>query len=241
MMRFPALLTATLAKARIARIFRFDNHRRLLDFIDPAEVLHSGSSHPVSHERIRDAISSSAEGVWIGGSEPLDHPGIAHLVRTLAPNGHLIFLETNGTLLRRRIHEFQPLPRLFLVVCLDQQKKPDFELAVEGLRAARLSGFFTVIRSTVGEATDFDELSRLRTLLLEMDVDGWLITAASGNPEVAARSAEARRLIPSAAWRRFSFRVERELLAQKKGRESNSLPAAGKSQAQGCEGSVKVA
>jgi len=240
-MRFPALLTTTLAKARIARVFRSGNHRRLLEFVDPIEVLHARSSHPVSHEKIRDAISSSAEGVWIGGSEPLDHPGIAHLVRALTPSGHLIFLETNGTLLRRRIHEFQPLGHLFLVVCLDPGRKLDFELAVEGLRAARLSGFFTVVRSMVGDPPYFDELSRLRTLLLEWDVDGWLITAISGNPEIAARSAEARRLIPSAAWRRFSFRVERELLARKKGTESNSLTVAGNSQVQGCEGGVKVA
>jgi hypothetical protein len=244
MMRFPALLFAKLEKARVARIFRLAPARQggMLAFVDPAEVLHLGSAHPVSHEKIRDIIATAAPAIWIGGSEPLDHPGIAHLVRALAPSGHAIFLETNGVLLRRRVHEFQPLPRVFVVVRLDARRKSEFDFAVEGLRAAGLSGFYTAIHSVVDEGSDVGELERLRDFLLEKDVDGWLITGASAaNPAVAARTAEARALIPSAAWRRFSVLVERELLAEKKATESQKLAVGGKPQGEACEESVNVA
>jgi len=240
-MRFPAPLSAALAKFRIARIFRPHQHHCLLDFVDPAEVLHSGSSHPVSHEKVRDLLASPATALWIEGSEPLDHPGIAHLVRALAQSKHLIFLGTNGILLRRRIHEFQPLPNLFLVVRLDSRQRGAFELAVEGLRAARLSGFFTIVHSVVNEAPDFAELSRLRALLLEMDLDGWLTTAGSVGTGAAANAAKARGLIPNRGWRRFSTRVERELLAREKSKESRELPQAEKRQGETCAEGVKVA
>jgi len=241
MMRIPAPLTVALTKARIARIFKPRQHRNLLDFVDPAEVLHLGSAHPISHDKIRGFLSSSAAALWIGGSEPLDHPGIAHFVRALAQSRHLIFLETNGILLRRRIHEFQPLPQLFLVVRVDAQEKSDSKVAIESLRAARLSGFFTVVHSVVNEAPDFDELSQLRAVLLEMDLDGWLITGASATPEVVGRAAEARSCIPSAAWRWFSTRVEHELLAQEKSRASTELPRAEKRHGETCEEGMKVA
>lgn len=240
-MRFPALLTAKLAKARIERIFWPAHQGRLLAFADPAEILHSGSAHPVSHEKIRDTIGNPAPVIWIGGSEPLDHPGIAHFVRAIAPSGHYIFLETNGALLRRRIHEFQPLPRVFLTVRIDVALTPQSDLAVEGLRAAWLSGFFTAVHSIVGEDSNPAGLDRLRGLLLEMHVDGWLITAGSTSAEVVGKTAEARTLVPSAPWRRFSEQVERELLTQAKGKEAHSVPLAEKLQGGNCEEGVKVA
>jgi hypothetical protein len=241
MMRFPALLAAKLAKARIARIFKPGAHTRLVTFVDPGEVLHPGSAHPVSHEKIRQIISSPAAMIWIGGSEPLDHPGIAHLVRALAPSGHFIFLETNGTLLRRRIHEFPPLPRLFLAVRLDAAPGSAADPAVEGLCAARLSGFFTAVHSQVGENSDLADLARLRIVLLEKDVDGWLLTSSPSEPAGAGRTAKARTLIPSAAWRRFSKMLEFDLHALGEGREAHGIPVAENPKQESCEESVKVA
>jgi hypothetical protein len=241
MMRFPALLTAKLARARIQRILRPAQQGGLLAFADPAEVLHSGSDHPVSHEKIRDTIASPAPVIWIGGSEPLDHPGIAHFVRAIGPSGHYIFLETNGSVLRRRIHEFQPLPRVFLTVLLDAARAPQSGLAVEGLRAARLSGFFTAVHSHVGDNSDLGDLERLRELLLELDVDGWLITAGSKDKAIMAKAVEARRLIPSSSWRRFGEQVERELFMRAKLKEPQGATVAEKTDAEACEEGAKVA
>src|SRR6266581_9265878 len=91
----------------------------------------------------------------------------------------LVFLETDGTLLPRRIHEFQPLPQLFLTVRLRSFEDPGSAFAVEGLRAARLCGFFTAVPSPVHLEADLVHLSPLRAFLLKNDVDGWLITAGS--------------------------------------------------------------
>jgi hypothetical protein len=243
MMRLPALLTAKSAKVQITRIFRPAHHGRLLAFADPAEVLHPGSVHPVSHERIQEIMASSSPVIWIGGSEPLDHPGIAHFARAITPSGHYIFLETTGTLLRRRIHEFQPLPRIFLTVRLNKMQSPEFALAAEGLRAARLSGFFTAVHSRVGKNSDLSALDQLRAFLLEteVDVDGWLITAESADDASAARAAEARTRIPSVSWRLFSRQVEREFLTHAKSRESHEVPRVEKTYPETREESVKVA
>lgn len=240
-MRFPLGLTAQLAKTRIARIWRTSQSTPLIDFSDPAEVLHLGSPHPVSHEKMRGMTASHAPVVWIGGSEPLNHPGISHFVLANALSGHFVFLETNGVLLRRRIHEFQPLPRVFLTVRLGTRRTPAFELAVEGIRAARLSGFFTVVHSRVGEDTDRNELDRLRALLTELQVDGWLITAATVSNDAVCKAAEVRSLIPSPSWRNFSERVERMLLIRARAKELKREPLPENPVPETCEEGIKVA
>jgi hypothetical protein len=239
MMRFPLRLTAQLAKTRIARIWRTSTP--LIDFVDPAEVLHLGSAHPVSHEKMRGMIASHAPVVWIGGSEPLNHPGVSHFVQANALSRHFVFLESNGVLLRRRIHEFQPLPRVFLTVRLGARRTPAFELAVEGIRAARLSGFFTVVHSRVGEDIDRTELDRLRVLLTELQVDGWLVTAATASNDAVRNAAEVRSLIPSPSWRSFSERVERLLLSRARAKELKGDPLAENPVPESCEEGIKVA
>jgi hypothetical protein len=156
MLRFPLRLTTDLAKARFSKRSRPALNR--MQFVDAAELLHHDSNHPVSHEKIRELVSSGSPVVWIGGSEPLNHPGTGHLVRAIAGSGHFVFLETDGTLLRRRIHEFQPVPRLFLMVRLEPEAqllaskslRPSLaELALEGIRAAQLSGFLVCVHARI--------------------------------------------------------------------------------------------
>ena len=214
MVRLPARLTSKLAKARIAQIFNSAPTCPPLHCVDPAEVLHPGSAAPVSREKMRALMENPAPVIWIGGSEPLLHAGIGHFVRAIAQCGHCVFLETDGTALRRRIHEFQPQPELFLTVRLNSLQTPESAPAAEGLRAARLSGFFTVIHTRVRENLDCAQLTTLRSFITENDVDGWLITAASPDEAVARKTAEARGLIRSSFWRQFSEHVEGALLSQ---------------------------
>ena len=225
MVRLPARLASKLAKARIAQIFKSAPPGPLVHCVDPAEVLHPGSSAPISREKMHALIKNSAPVVWIGGCEPLLHAGIGHFVRAIAQSGHYVFLETDGTSLRRRIHEFQPLPELFLTVSLDllQAREPD--LALEGLRAARLSGFFTVIHSLVHEDSDIGQFINLRSFIREKDTDGWLITAASREGTALRNVTEARGLIRSNFWRQFSEHVEGALLSQVPGGELRDAPA----------------
>jgi hypothetical protein len=241
MMRFPLRLTAQLAKTRIARIWRTSQPNPLIKFVDPADVLHLGSSHPVSHEKLNDMTDSLSPIVWIGGSEPLNHPGISHFVLAHALSGHFVFLETNGVLLRRRIHEFQPLPRVFLAVRLGARRTPAFELAVEGIRAARLSGFFAVVHSLASEDADQADLMELAAFISELQVDGWLITATTVSNDAIRKAAQARSLIPSPSWRSFSERVERMLLSRARTKELKRDPLAENPVPETCEEDIKVA
>lgn len=242
-MRLPARLFAKLIKARIAQVLNSAPEYSFLHCVDPAEVLHPSSVPPVSRERMQALVEISAPVIWIGGSEPLVHPGIGHFVRALAQSGHFVFLETDGTLLRRRIHEFQPLPELFLTVRLDGLRTSASALAVEGLRAARLSGFFTVVHSRVDGDFGSAQLSALRSFISEKEADGWMITAASGERDVASKAFEVRRQIPSWFWRRFSRHAELASQGHVQGRESraSSASAVESRQPEGCNESVRVA
>src|SRR5258708_10841015 len=221
MMRFPLRLTSHLVMAWLAQKLRLAQGIRPIQFVDAAEMLHPDSSHPVSHEKIRAIIGSPAPVVWIGGSEPLHPPGIAHLVRAITHSGHFVFLETDGTLLRRRIHEFQPVSRLFLTVRLESGvprrtsnglRPGASELAVEGIRAARLSGFLICVHARVHAETELGEIAELIQLARSLDVDGIVISPAnaeadSANADAAAlqrKTAEARKLIESKWWEFFS-------------------------------------
>jgi len=232
MVRLPARLTAKLAQFRIAQIFNSAPTHSPIHCVDPAGVLHPGSEAPVSHEKMKKTLENRAPVIWIGGSEPLLHTGIGHFVRAIAQSGHFIFLETEGTHLRRRIHEFQPLAGLFLAVRLNSLQSSESALAVEGLRTARLSGFFTVVHSLVQQDSDLARLTALRSFISEKHVDGWLISAASTDEAVVGKAAEARGLIYSSFWRQFSEHVEEALLSQSQGRElqDGSAPAAEKVQ-----------
>jgi hypothetical protein len=253
MMRFPLRLTADLAMARIAHKLPLARGARLVQFVDAAEVLHSDSSHPVSHEKIREIIGGRSPVVWIGGSEPLLHPGIAHLVRAITGSGYFVFLETDGTLLRRRIHEFQPVPRLFLTVCLKASylETGASPLGLEGIRAARLSGFLICAQVRVPVETTMSEAAKLFHLAHSLDVDGCVLSSAGGesgsaNSDAAAslqRRREARKLIGSTWWEAFSRLIEpivsREGRATQGAEEKTRVPVEQESHA--TEEGVKVA
>ena len=198
MMRLPARLTAKLAKVRIAQMFGSARESALLHCVDPAAVLHPGSAAPVCREKMQELLANRAPVVWIAGSEPRDHAGLGPFVRAVARGGRF----------------GQPLPQLFLTVRLNLLARSGCTLPVEGLRAARLSGFFTAIHSPVHEEADLAGLPSLRAFLLESDVDGWLITAGSREEAVRRKTAEARGLIPSNFWRQFSEDLERALGTQ---------------------------
>jgi len=231
-MRFPLRLTADLALARFAPKAALSRSAGPIQFVDAAEILHHDSSHPVSHERIRGINCSRSPVVWIGGSEPLRHPGISHLVRAITQTGHFVFLETDGTLLRRRIHEFQPVPRFFLAVRLEPGTRRNaseglrpgvFELAAEGMGAARLSGFLICVHARVHAEPELGAMANLIQYAHSTDVDGIVVTAANGasnSADVGAeavrqKAAEVRKLIGSVWWESFSCMVGPALNSQR--------------------------
>jgi hypothetical protein len=161
----------------------------------------------------------SAPIVWLaGGEDPLAIPSVGSFTRDLQNAGHTVFLVTDGTRLRRRIHEFRPNARLYLTVRLygmprthDRRMGKDgaFTLAIEGIRAARLSGFFVCVNVVVDHDTQLHEISQLLDHLCSVNLDGMIITAENdGNRVQRETVAAARGLIGNPWWASFSRLVQ---------------------------------
>jgi pyruvate-formate lyase-activating enzyme len=228
MMRFPPRLIWDLTKVRIAqKLFGAARYPWALR-LDLGELrTHTEATHPDSvnssaqlSSRDAQALSqvraSSAPVVWIGGDTPLQHARIGHLAREIVNCGRTVFVEMVGTLLRRRIHEFRPVPRLYLVLPLNgledahdsrAQHTGNFRAIMEALRTAKLSGFHICIETTIFPGSDRSELLQLANFISSLDVDGWIHkrpTAAANDVTINETLMSARALIPSRHWRAFS-------------------------------------
>src|SRR5262249_41200769 len=110
----------------------------------------NGDAHTAA-DSVRTAAKTKAPVLWIGGSQPLDHAEVGRVAFALNARGRNVFVHTDGQQLRQRIHEFRPDARLFLTVELfgreafhdrSAGKSGAFQRAMEGIRAAKLSGFY---------------------------------------------------------------------------------------------------
>ena len=137
---------------------------------------------------LRAVDASSAPVIWIGGPESLLHPEIGRLARRIVDAGQHVFVETDGTRLHRRIHEFRPVSRLFLAVRfggLEERhdrragREGAFREALQGIRTAKLSGFLVCAHIVVYPDTETAELGKLRELLTRRDVDGFIVSVGS--------------------------------------------------------------
>ena len=80
-----------------------------------------------------------------------------------------VFIEIDGTLLRRRIHEFRPVSRLYLVLPLNgleaahdlrAQHPGNFRATIESIRTAKLSGFHICVETKIFADTQLRRPSR---------------------------------------------------------------------------------
>jgi len=170
-MRFPLRLTADLGFGLALRSLRLERKGSVIESILPDGNLRSRS--PI---------------VWIGGAEPLGVQETPRIVNSLAAAGRHVFLPTTGILLRRRIHEFQPLPRLHLTIRFDGAevahdgragRQGAFRDALESVRTAKLSGFLLCAQLILHAPSECIEIERLHGDLRELEFDGFLISAAS--------------------------------------------------------------
>lgn len=217
-MSFSLRLTADLTFALASRAI--DSKRRLSpilhlspeanfefipdSFIPDSRQIGSEPSRSISlGPRLRSPI------IWIAGSEPLDHPGVARLANTLAASGRHVFLETSGASLKPRLHEFQPSSRFCFAVLFDadssslgQQSslRDSFRVGLEAIRMARLAGFFTCPHLVLQSETTSSELVELYREICKLDVDGFLITPATYTPELAKEAGRLRRRLLGRRW-----------------------------------------
>src|ERR1700733_13854657 len=169
-MRFPLRLTADLGLTLALRSVGFHRNRPVIEILTPDGNLKTRS--PI---------------VWIGGAEPLDVQGTPRTVNSLAAAGRHVFLPTTGILLRR-IHEFQPSPRLHLTIRFDGAElvhdgrvghQGAFRDALESVRTARLSGFLLCAQLVLHSPSESAEIERLHGELRDLDLDGFVISPAS--------------------------------------------------------------
>jgi hopanoid biosynthesis associated radical SAM protein HpnH len=122
--------------------------------------------------------------VAICGGEPLEYADIAALARAILERGKHLFLCTDGTLIRRRLHLIPPVTNFFWNIKLDGTEavhdaragKPgQFAEALDGAKAAKNAGFFVVVTSTVYPDSDVADLAALYAKLHGMHVDGYML------------------------------------------------------------------
>ncbi len=123
--------------------------------------------------------------VNICGGEPLEYPEIPALTRAILDRGKHLFLCTDGTLIRRRLHMIPPETNFFWNVKLDGTESAHdaragrpglFVEAVDGVKAAKNAGFFVVVTTTIYSDTDVRDVAALYQVLHAMHVDGYLFS-----------------------------------------------------------------
>lgn len=137
-----------------------------------------------------------APAVSICGGEPLMYKPIGRLVAEAVRRKRLVYLCTNGMFVPARLHEFQPNKRFFFNVHLDGMRETHdaavekdgvFEMAVEGIRAAKAAGHMVCTNTTVYRETDMAEVEALFEYLRPFDVDGHMLSPAYGYSAVGTR------------------------------------------------------
>jgi MoaA/NifB/PqqE/SkfB family radical SAM enzyme len=230
-MKFPLRLSVDLWRSRVSHLFASGDRNGTI-FHLPAAVLpalHKNGAKNVSRENghsaaesVRAAARTAAPVLWIGGSEPLEHSEVGRVAFALNGKGRNVFLHTDGQRLRQRIHEFNPDPRLFLTVELAGREalhdrstgRPGaFRRVIEGVRAAKLSGFHVCAHVTVNEKSEVSGTGDLFELLDRYDVDGYVVSSGGRTPlayDSAAqeRLEEIRALVRCGRWESFSRLLE---------------------------------
>ena len=123
--------------------------------------------------------------VSIPGGEPLLHPQIDEIVRGLVARKKFVYLCTNGLLLERSLHKFQPSPYLTFSVHLDGLKAQHdkcvdregvFEKAVSAIKAAKKQGFRVTTNTTVFTDADPHQMQEFFDFLESLNLDGMMVS-----------------------------------------------------------------
>ena len=231
-MRFPLRLSVDFFRAKFSRsatggqampIFRMSplvTHKRHPERVREASAELEWLS---PSECVRLAASQRARVVWMNGVEPMLHPAIGKVASTLVASGRHVFLHTSGAGVRKRMHEFVPLSRLFF--CFEfagleathdrfTGQAGSFRMVLEAIRASKLSGFLVCAHVTVVHETDPSEIGELFEFLGARDVDGFLTSSgglrypSAECADMTAKLQEIRLHLRCSRWARFSELLE---------------------------------
>jgi hopanoid biosynthesis associated radical SAM protein HpnH len=140
----------------------------------------------LSLEECMQAVrSSGAPIVSISGGEPLLHPQIDQIVRSIADDGRYMYLCTNGLLLESMLDRFPPSPQLCFVVHLDgtrgvhdavTDRAGTFDAAMSAIRSAMARGHRVSTNTTLFHGTDVEDVQRLFRMLTDLGVEGLMVS-----------------------------------------------------------------
>lgn len=253
-MKFPSRLSLDLLRGRIARALPSGRDNSTIFHLSPSafsstnqqEIDAESDPNAAVMEIPATVVSQTAAPIfWVAGDEPLQHPVIGRIAAALNKAGRNVFLHTDGLRLRQRIHEFRPDSRLFLTVELAGRgeihdravaQTGSFARVMEGIRAAKLSGFHVCAHVTVNLQTDICETVGLFEYLDNHDVDGFIVSSGGGLIESASRNElqerlqDIRSLVRCSRWEYFSSLLEasyatpgvRKVAVPASGRESGA-------------------
>jgi len=229
-MRYPLRLNIDLLQYKIAHLLAgrsapIEHISPAIFTESPADESESDAAQSCSAAKIAARIlsQSSSPVFWIGGSdEPLQHISIGRIVSELNRAKRTVFLHTSGARLRQRIHEFRPDSRLYLTVELTGREAAHdaacaqagaYRRIIEGVRAAKLSGFHVCAHVTVTENSDVCEAGELFEDLARFDIDGFIVSTGgrgliASNPGLTQNLSEIRSLIRSGPWENVSKLLE---------------------------------
>ena len=197
----------------------------------------SGDAHTAA-DSVRTAAKVKAPVLWIGGGEPLEHAEVGRVAFALNARGRNVFVHTDGQQLRQRIHEFRPDERLFLTVELAGReafhdgavgKSGAFQRVMDGIRAAKLSGFYVCAHLSVTEKTQPCETGELVEFLDRNDVDGFIVSSG-GLRQVASTAAyrekleELRGFVRCSRWENFSRLLEASYVGRAPEKAATEVP-----------------
>jgi hopanoid biosynthesis associated radical SAM protein HpnH len=148
----------------------------------PNEVLRQNLSPEQCFAAVEEC---GAPVVSIPGGEPLLHPQIDEIVRGLVERRRFVYLCTNGILLEKNLHKFEPSEYLTFSVHLDGlrdthdkavDRKGVFDVAVQAIKAAKARGFRVTTNTTIFAGSDPQEVQSFFDFLESLKLDGMMIS-----------------------------------------------------------------
>jgi hopanoid biosynthesis associated radical SAM protein HpnH len=134
----------------------------------------------MSVQECLDAVDEcGAPMVAIPGGEPLIHKEIGEIVAGIVKRKKFVSLCTNGLLLEKKLHLFEPSPYLFFSVHLDGLREHHdrsvsqegvFDRAVSAIRAAKARGFSVNVNATIFDGYAADDIARFLDFTKELGV-----------------------------------------------------------------------
>jgi hopanoid biosynthesis associated radical SAM protein HpnH len=136
-------------------------------------------------ECVRASDECGAPVVSVAGGEPLLHPQIADIARSLVARRRFVYLCTNALLLEKKLDEFEPSKYLSFSVHMDGPRGDHdrsvcregvYDVAVSAIRAALARGFRVTTNTTLFEGADPQAMRRFFDEMMELGVEGMMVS-----------------------------------------------------------------